>query len=308
MVALPRVSVGLPVCNGERFLAEAVESVLAQSFRDFELIISDNGSVDETPRICGRYASVDSRVRYSRIERNQGASWNFKRTFELARGAYFQWLSHDDKLAPDMLLRCVSILDSRPEVVLCYPKVTLIDEEGRLIGTYGNRLEYGGSPEPRVRFRDILLAAHWCREVFGMMRKTALVRTKLIGPYIMSDIPLLAELALLGPFHEIDEHLFFSREHSGRSMRAHQAFHLRAVWFDPRSEGRITLPHWRLLFEYLDAVRRHGRGIRTRFTCLPIVWQWCRRHRDPLQLDLENALKRVYERSRKPKKPVTQAG
>src|SRR5690242_6344650 len=100
----PKVSIGLPVYNGERFLAEAIDSVLAQTFTDFELIISDNASTDRTPEICKAYAEKDSRIRYYRNEENQGASWNFNRVFELSRGMCFQWLAHDDYIAPGFLM------------------------------------------------------------------------------------------------------------------------------------------------------------------------------------------------------------
>src|SRR4051794_3298661 len=92
----PKLSIGLPVYNGENFLAHAVDSILAQDFRDFELIISDNASTDRTAEICRGYAESDPRVRYVRFETNQGGSRNFCYVFELARGEYFKWAAHDD--------------------------------------------------------------------------------------------------------------------------------------------------------------------------------------------------------------------
>ena len=96
----PRVSIGLPVYNGDNYLAETLDSILAQTFTDFELIISDNGSTDRTEAICRRYAAQDHRVRYVRNPSNLGAARNYKRAFELARGEYFKWNGHDDPLAP----------------------------------------------------------------------------------------------------------------------------------------------------------------------------------------------------------------
>ena len=96
----PRVSVGIPVFNGERFLAETIESILAQTFKDFEIVISDNASTDRTEEICRSYAARDPRIRYNRNDTNRGAAWNHNRVFELARGEYFKWQSHDDFCAP----------------------------------------------------------------------------------------------------------------------------------------------------------------------------------------------------------------
>ena len=97
-VKIPKLSIGLPVYNGERHLRRAIDSHLAQSFTDFELIICDNASTDRTEEICRYYASMDERVRYYRHATNTGAVWNFNHCFEIARGKYFKWSSHDDFL------------------------------------------------------------------------------------------------------------------------------------------------------------------------------------------------------------------
>jgi glycosyltransferase involved in cell wall biosynthesis len=88
MSCLPKVSIGLPVYNGEAYIQNAIDSILFQSFTDFELIISDNASTDETEKICREYADKDLRVRYYRVEQNRGAAWNFNRVFKLSSGQY----------------------------------------------------------------------------------------------------------------------------------------------------------------------------------------------------------------------------
>ena len=113
----PKVSLGLPVYNGENFIAQAIESILAQTFTDFELIITDNGSTDRTPKICEAYAARDRRVAYSRNPENLGAAPNFNRAFALSSGRYFKWVAHDDLIAPEFLARCVKVLDNDPSVV-----------------------------------------------------------------------------------------------------------------------------------------------------------------------------------------------
>ena len=101
---VPRVSLGMPVYNAQRFLREVLDSILAQTFTDFELIISDNGSTDATESICREYAARDPRVLYYPNDRvNHGPAWNYNRTEALARGEYFKWAAADDLLAPTLL-------------------------------------------------------------------------------------------------------------------------------------------------------------------------------------------------------------
>ena len=120
MNAVPRLSIGLPVYNGENFLAESLEALLGQSFEDFELIISDNASTDETAAICRRYGQQDSRIRYVRQPRNVGCASNHNFLVGQARGELFKWASHDDLYARDLLERCVDALDEYPYVVLAH--------------------------------------------------------------------------------------------------------------------------------------------------------------------------------------------
>src|SRR5579875_956335 len=108
----PHVSIGVPVYNGERYLAQALDSILAQTFSDYEIIISDNGSTDATPDICRMYAAQDPRIKFHRHDHNRGSAWNYNRVFELSSGTYFGWLSHDDVYDPRFLERCVEVLDS----------------------------------------------------------------------------------------------------------------------------------------------------------------------------------------------------
>src|SRR5262245_31427219 len=118
--AIPRVSLGLPVYNGEGFLRQALDSILAQTFEDFELIISDNSSTDSTPAICHDYKAADARIRYLRNESNRGVAWNHNRVFALSTGEYFKWCAADDLIAPEYLSACLGRLEAEPDAVLCY--------------------------------------------------------------------------------------------------------------------------------------------------------------------------------------------
>ena len=135
----PRISVGLPVYNGQNFLAAAIESVLAQTYRDFLLVISDNASTDATQRICEEFASRDPRVDYHRAQTNRGIVWNFNEVFRLSRTEYFMWFAHDDALAPQYLERCLEVLDRDPSVVSCFSSCRDIDGTGTTIGVRRSR-------------------------------------------------------------------------------------------------------------------------------------------------------------------------
>jgi len=292
----PRVSIGLPVFNGENYLEEALDSILAQTYSDFELIISDNASTDQTPEICRAYAARDPRIHCYRNAQNLGAAKNFNRVFELSSGEYFKWAAHDDLIAPDFLLKCVQVLDQDPTVVLCHSKVKFIDESGEVSANYDIKLCNVDSPKPQDRFGDLIMMHHWCFDVFGLIRAKALKMTPLIASYIESDRALLVELGLLGRFYELPEHLFFSREHKERSVRALPERHLRAGWFDPTKEGHIVLPRWRIFLEYSKSVRRVSPSRYERAWCYIHLVNWLRLYGKGLVKDLLVAAYQIWHR------------
>ena len=208
---MPKVSVGLPVYNGEDYLKEALDSLLNQTFKDFELIISDNASTDATQEICESFTSLDKRIRYYRNQENLGAAKNYNRVFELAVGEYFKWASHDDLCAPTFLERCVEILELQPSVILAYTRTLIIDAQGNITAKYADNANFM-APNPYKRLNNHLLPdrGRHISPVFGVIRSSALKKTRLIGNYIGSDTVLLVHLILLGQFYEVPEELFFS--------------------------------------------------------------------------------------------------
>lgn len=252
--AEPRVSLGFPVHNGERYLAEALDAILAQTFTDFEVVIVDNASTDATPAIAARYAAADPRVRYHRNETNIGAAPNFNRAFALSRGTYFKWCAHDDRIAPDYLARCVAVLEAEPDVVLCCSRVAIINEVGRVIGAYLVRLPELADPRPHRRFGAFITRSPACFQVFGLFRRDVLAATPLIGSFLGSDKALIAEICLRGRVHEIPEALFFSRQHARRSVKLARPQLI--GWFDTSRRRQRVLPHWQLLRAYAAAVAR----------------------------------------------------
>ena len=109
----------MPVFNGERYIKSAIDSILGQTYEDFELVISDNASTDNTQNICLDYKAQDSRIRYQRSKENVGAPPNYNRVFLLSKGQYFKWAAHDDVMAPTYLEKCMNVLENDSSIVLC---------------------------------------------------------------------------------------------------------------------------------------------------------------------------------------------
>ena len=255
---IPTVSMGLVVYNGERYLAATIDSLLDQTFCDFELIISDNASTDRTEEIGRAYAAKDTRVRYSRNDKNLGAAANYQRALELSRGKYFRLAACDDLSAPELLAKCVAVLDRDPSVLLAYPKTTIIDAEGKVISEYEDNLNLV-SDKPTERFANLLEHLRLCNAIFGVIRTDVLKSLPPMGRHVGADVHLLAELSLYGKFVEVPEFLFFRRMHAqaSSSMTTAQL----QQFYDPNRRLSIPMRHWRNLWEYARAIRRSPLGI-----------------------------------------------
>jgi glycosyltransferase involved in cell wall biosynthesis len=291
MNSIPLVSVGLFVYNGERFIEESLQSILNQTFTDFELIISDNASTDRTGEIAQAYAKRDDRIRYYRNEKNIGAGWNARRVYELATGKYFKWATADDLIEPDLLRRCVEILESDPGCVVAYARTTEVDQNGKFIKNYVTPT-IPDSDDPVARFREMLLAWHMCYQIYGVMRMSALHQIPPQGCYVNGDGVLLVRMSLLGRFYEIPEHLFISRRHSSQSMatlpvrlKQPRRFRLKSrhstlpcpEWWDPAKARALTLPMFRQLLEYFLSIYRAPLSARQKLLCYPMLFLWIKK-------------------------------
>jgi len=273
------VSVGMPIYNGAAYLREAVDSLLAQTLGDFELIISDNGSTDGTEIMCRDYAARDSRIRYYRSSCNRGAAWNYNHCVERARGEYFKWAAHDDICAPKFLEQCVAALDSAgSQAVLAYPKSLLIDGAGSVVGTHESGLDLRSS-RPHVRISTFARHQNKANPIFGVMRSDVLRRTRGHGNFPNADIVLLLELALLGQILEVNDCLFFRRVHAGNSCAGNRSIRDRAIWFDPQNaRKRVWLPLAKVFFASLGAIRRTGLPAAEEALCYAVfTWEAAKR-------------------------------
>lgn len=288
----PRVSIGLPVYNGQDYLAQGIEAQLSQTFGDFELIISDNASDDATEEICRQYVAEDPRIRYVRWGRNRGAAWNFNQTFQMGRGPYFRWAAHDDLCAPDYLEQCVDVLDRDASVVLCFPRAAVIDHEGRIVAepsgysargrddealtddsTVGRRAALE-SARPHRRLYGVLVLSARCYEVFGLMRSAAMRKTRRHGTYVGGEKVFLAELSLVGPFRLLPEVGFFSRWHAAR-FSAHESVTEQVQHMNSTPAPGFCPPRQvRCSWEYFRSILRAELPIRERARCVHVFGQY----------------------------------
>jgi glycosyltransferase involved in cell wall biosynthesis len=188
---VPRVSVCIPVYNGARYLAQSIASVLGQTYEDFELVVSDNGSTDSTPEVVRAFD--DPRVRYLRNESNIGVVGNFNRCIALARADYVCIWHHDDVMRPDNLARKVKVLDGHPQVGFVHSNIERIDADGRVFGEHWH-------PDSRRDYVDAGL--EFLRRQFGaetlacapsmIVRRSAYVR---LGGY-RADLPYCCDVEL----------------------------------------------------------------------------------------------------------------
>lgn len=271
-----RLTVGLPVYNGEEYLAESLEALLGQTYEDFELIISDNASTDGTADICRRYKKQDSRIRYIRQPYNIGLSPNHNYLVEQARGELFKWASDDDLYVRDLLERCVDLLDQYPQVVLAHSWTAMIDGSG----TVARPIEYPlttNSPKAPERFRSVLYGEGGDDDG-GVLRMSVLRRTPLYDSYHHADRTLIAELALHGPFYQVPDWLYFRRDHPERAERVFTTVRTWCANLDPHRAARLRNPTIRLYAEYVwgfvAAIRRAPLSQAERRECYRYLTQW----------------------------------
>ena len=253
----PVVSVGMPVYNAERYIEEALASILGQTFDDFELVISDNASSDRTWEICRAYAEKDERIRCFTMPRNVGVIENFNNVFRLSTGRYFKWAAADDVCGPDYLRQAVDVLEADPSVVLVWARTVGINKDGdptALTNEVSDRNSARSvySPDPVVRFRRLLRTIWWANgPLYGVMRSQALRETRWLHPrHLSGDQILLTELSLKGRFYELPDERFYSRIHTDKTSRRQRTLRDRVTLVDERVPGRGPVSWWRLLRGY----------------------------------------------------------
>lgn len=291
--AVPAVSICLPVYNGENYLAIAIDSMLAQTFADFELVISDNASTDRTEEICRKFADADPRVRYHRNERNVGGARNQANAIQLSRGRYVRLSAHDDKIAPTHLEECVAVLEERPDVVIAFTRTVVIDEVGAEVTQY--RATRGTADTPSRRFRELAFRDHNCDAIYGVIRGDILRGVRPLENFIDADKVFLCRLAFHGPFMSIDRPLFYKRFHPKNWVGNWRD---RMAWYNPDAKGKVTFPNWLELFSFGNAAVTAPIPPLERLRCGATVVHWAVRYAPKLAKDLLMAAASFVPRAR----------
>jgi glycosyltransferase involved in cell wall biosynthesis len=288
VTALPKVSIGLPVYNGERHVDHAIASIVSQTFEDFELIVSDNASTDSTGDICRRWAERDDRIHYVRNPSNIGAAPNYHQVFRLARADLFKWSAHDDMLEPGFLESCATALGGDDRAVLAYTAARQVDGDGNPLGDIP-RFSHVVSPDPVERFREVVRKERLNLPIFGLIRAPALRETALPGSYHASARVQLAELALRGTFAFVPAVHFVHRNHPAGSLRAYSSVHELRNWYDTGRSAGTYLPRWEYMGGLMGAATRAPLSWRQRSGCYGEAVRWAFEKRRSLALDLAEA-------------------
>ena len=293
-----RLSVGMPAYNASKFIRASIESVLTQSFRDFELIISDNASTDDTVAICEHYAALDERVTVVRNARNLGAHPNYRKLAQLARGPYFKWASANDLIAPDYFEHCVNRLDRRPDVVLAFGTTMLFEDDPALGTPYEDGLDLQDD-DAYLRFRRCIEGLKLNNVVNGVMRLEALRATSFMPDYLGADNLLLAELALAGKFVAVPATRFYRRmsRESATRLQGSQAV-MKHLYADRR---KGSFQSWRLAHGYLNAVLFSSLPPAARLRGLAYVTRHAYWRAPDLIADVRDAFRNCMPRGLRPK-------
>ncbi len=258
----PLITIGLPVYNGEKYLRRTIDSVLAQTYHNFELIICDNASTDRTLEIVESYAQKDTRIRIHRQKTNLGAIPNYRLTLELANGKYFKWIAADDVITADFLDKCLSFMEDRPEVILTYSQAAFIDNDDKIIYFFDDVMNLEAwSPDPVKRMRQHMTAI--LRDgsaanvfVFGLARTDILKGLEPLGNYFGCDYVYTADVFLHGEIYEYPEVMSFYRRHedSSSSYKKAPSAKKQQQFYDPSITG-ILKTNFQLRRRYIELFR-----------------------------------------------------
>ena len=293
----PKVIVGLPVYNGQRWLGKAIESHLSQSYGDFQLVIADNGSTDGTPDLAASYAAADKRVVVQRSPENRGILWNHRRVMEFIESddQYFRWAAADDIMGPGLLAAMVDVLDTRPDVEAAVPDTKNIDNEDNIVGTMARALDLQSSDRFERAFQ-ILTGRYQMVIAFGLFRASTLRELRTAPDYIGWDFVFVWELALRGKLVQPPDAVLFRRFHPGAMSHVKTAKEMKK-WVEPNSNAGMALPHWTWMYERFRSVMRTPMSLKDRRRICTLLARASVWDRETLYRDVKQATLRTLRLS-----------
>lgn len=281
-----KVTIGMPVFNGERFVGEALRSICGQSFQDFEVIISDNSSTDRTLSICQDFAKSDRRIRIVRQPTNLGAIENFNFVLRQATGQYFKWAAADDVFDREYLDQCVAVLDSDTNCAWCHCDSDMIDEQGESwlnqltsgdplvevdangsLAWKGHPRQGAGSDSPAKRFGSVLLGTTWTVDSYGLIRRESLMNTRLLVPLYGAEKVLMAELSLYGTYRHIPKLMFRQRIHQLASSNLTSG-RKQNLFASQSKRPRFAATRFRLMTSHLKSVLRSPLSVNQKLSAI----------------------------------------
>lgn len=264
----PRVAIGIPAYKAGKWIVACLDSILAQTLTDFEVLISDNCSPDDTYAICEAYACRDSRIRVVRQTANIGIAANHNVTFQHTTAPYFCWVSANDVYEPDFMARCVAVLDAEPDAVMVAPRASSFYETPG----DGQKLFERLLPDirdPARRPYAVMASMKDSRMFRGLLRRSAITTADPLIPMFGTDHLLVVGLSMKGRLLQIDEPLYFERLSQGARTDA-VPLHLRAVHYEPATGVACILFHrMRVIARYWGMSFRHARDWRERLAVVP---------------------------------------
>jgi glycosyltransferase involved in cell wall biosynthesis len=275
MANVPMVSIGMPLYNCEKWLPPTMESILEQSERDFELIISDNASTDGTYELCGRLAAADSRIKLFRQETNLGAARNYRFVADCASAPFFKWASGSDVISPNYLAECLAVLKRHSDVVLCFGQTRLFTDNIDDSVLYGDDIDLQVE-DPVDRFIHVVERLKLNNVLNGVIRRSALLRTSVMPPFLSSDNVVLSELALLGKFARAPGAVFYRRMLPETATKLKTSREVQRHMY-PTDRIDMLMQSWQLHIGYSRAATRAAltSAQRTRLMMLVAkMWWW----------------------------------
>jgi glycosyltransferase involved in cell wall biosynthesis len=205
------VSLGVPVYNGERFIRRVLDSLIGQTYKNLEIVLSDNASTDRTAEICQEYVARDRRIRYYRNAVNQGLPANWRRVFELASGEYFAWTGADDVRPPTFVEECVAALLRQKGAVMAYGPVISKAQAGEAIVEVLGEARLSAT-QVAARVRTFTYALRHNALLYGLYRRDAMAKTTYVPYGYGKDYLLCLQMCVLGPLVHINTPMIMYRE------------------------------------------------------------------------------------------------
>lgn len=262
----PKVSVGMPVYNGEETLAKAIESIINQDYPNLEIIISDNCSTDLTSEICHEYRKLDPRIQYTKFDENRGTITNFNRVFNLSSGEFFMWVSHDDFHEPTFISECLKSFVDKPEAALCAPKMRGVITPKASQQWIGDLSTFQDKNSVVPRYLETL--KHFpAVAIYGLYRSSMVRKTSLLPKVVGADLLFIQNLSLYGSFIQCDQVLFtyYGRE---KWNTVDQDY---AVFYGKGKKPWYYSPYFIVFYNQFKIAVTCSHGIRVKFALLSVL-------------------------------------